>query len=174
MTVLSKSGLTSITPQWITNKMLLLLKSSKTASEAALLVITSSYPIGLLAGRQESRELGLIDGWHTTGELRRRTFIYWKVASDVMDWNRWTLDWETHSGFGGLGLWWGQMSTWHSCYRNMATSGNTFIGRGNVTHCIYGDVDQDDAEHTFFESIRWELGTIMMAPNLTSVMLRSE
>ena len=158
----------------------------RTVSEPAVLVISGIIPIDLLAWerkeiytkkdtvnvediRKQTRQ-NVIQKWQQRWNSERRGRWTARLITNINDWvqrEHGEINYYLTQLFSGHGYF--QMYLYH-------------IGKRENGKCMYGDSECDDANHTFFECVRWadernalknKLGN-MNADNIVSCMLRSE
>lgn len=132
----------------------------RTVSVAAVLVISSSVPIDLMAA--ERRRVWLkrqINGVGKTEreEARLQTLQEWQHHWNTDTSGRWTARlipdvsvWVNRK-FGEVDYYLTQMLSGHGYF-------GKYLHRMKIRerpNCIYCDADEDDAEHTFFDCSRW-------------------
>lgn len=164
----------------------------RTVSEAAVLVISRSIPIDLLAA--ERKNLWALkknvdaaddnDRTNTRGNMRTRTIQRWQERWSSEITSRWTaklipqIDVWFDRPFGEVDYHLTQLLSGHGYFRKYLCN----IGKADSPDCIYGDATIDDANHTFFMCERWknerecieaELGRLN-AENIIEKMLISE
>lgn len=158
----------------------------RTVSEAAVLVISGTIPIDLLA--RERRQFWLRKNDETRSDtrqdLRAHTIHLWQERWTAETKGRWTAKiipdvgkWHSRS-FGEVNYYITQMLSGHGYFRKYLFN----IGKAENADCIYGDEPFDDANHTFFLCVRWraerkaiedKLGPLT-AQNVAEKMLTSE
>lgn len=133
----------------------------RTVSEAAVLVISGTIPIDLLAEeRKRAWELKKENNTDstTTQEIRIQTLRRWQDRWDTDTKGRWTaklvpnLDRWYNRKFGEVNFYVTQFLSGHGYFRKYLHR----MGKVERPDCIYGDGQQDDAEHTFFQCARWQ------------------
>lgn len=133
----------------------------RTVSEPAVLVISGSIPIDLLAGERkalwlERKQTGRISG-QIAKAARARTVQKWQDRWIRESRGRWTAKLITD-----LNGWLNREHGEVNYYLTQILSGHGYfseylhkMGKVNTPICIYGDNSIDDAEHTLFECERW-------------------
>lgn len=132
----------------------------RTVSGAAVLVISSTIPIDLLAQERKAywdakqRAAEPPDRRAARTETLRRWQQKWAGGAD----SQWTrrlisnlIRWVERN-FGEVDYYVTQLLSGHGYFRK-------YLFRRGITddpRCIYGDADLDDAEHTFFHCKKWE------------------
>lgn len=158
----------------------------RTVSEAAVLVIGSSIPIGLLATERKKRwdQKHWTEGRLTTRELRGQSIEQWQQMWQNQTHGRWTarlipnLTVWVDRAFGEVNYYLTQLLSGHGYFRKYLYR----IGKCDSPCCIYGDAELDDAEHTFFECCKWQQERArieasygpLTAQNVIGIMLESE
>ena len=132
----------------------------RTVSGAASLVIAGTAPIDLLAAERKKKW----DAKQGNGpeinkeELRRATMITWQERWNRDPKGRWTarlipdIELYTKRRFGEVNYYLTQAFSGHGYFRKYLHK----MGKARHSACIYGDSDEDDAEHTIFECSRWQ------------------
>lgn len=140
----------------------------RTVSEAAVLVISGTIPVDLLA--RERRELWMHKrrteiedaANDSANDARRgfrvRTFQLWQERWATATKGRWTAKlipdvekWCSRP-FGEVNYYITQLLSGHGYFRKYLYN----IKKAENKECIYGDAPIDDANHTFFECERWK------------------
>lgn len=91
--------------------------------------------------------------------IRKETEEIWQIKWETSIESRWTFSWLPNvslikdSGFAKVDYYVTQVLTGHGCFRAFLHS----IQRANTPNCWFGCEAPDDAEHTFFRCIRWEI-----------------
>lgn len=141
----------------------------RTVSEAAVLIISGTIPIDLLA--RERKELWDLKKSETNDtddhtrdrtntrrqQARARTLQIWQErwASEAK--GKWTkrlipnIDKWYDRKFGEVNYYITQMLSGHGYFYKYLNK----IGKAETAECIYGDAPIDDADHTFFKCERW-------------------
>ena len=131
----------------------------RTVSEPAVLVIAGVMPIDLMARErkqayQRKPELGNIAA---ASEAREHAPHTWKERWEHESRGRWTArlvgnlrGWLDRK-HGEVNYYLTQLLTGHGYFRGYLYK----IGKVASAACLYGDSEEDDANHTFFECSRW-------------------
>ncbi|GBP17633.1 Retrovirus-related Pol polyprotein from type-1 retrotransposable element R1 2 [Eumeta japonica] len=130
----------------------------RTVSGAAVLVISGVVPVDLLAlERKEAWELKKQNVNFCATELRSPTIQRWN-RWQIEDYGTWTKklisnieDWIKKK-FGETNYFLTQFLAGHGYFRKYLHR----MGKINDPSCIYCDCINDDAEHTFFNCVRWQ------------------
>jgi len=133
--------------------------SYRTASQAAVLVISGTIPIDLLVLERRRIWLHKDDTVNrpTKEEIRSETIQTWQERWQNERYGRWTarlipeLNSWINRNFGEVNYYITQFLTGHGYFRKYLNR----IGKAESPDCIYGDSDADDAEHTFFKCQKW-------------------
>ena len=157
----------------------------RTVSEAAIMVISGTVPIDLLAKERRKRWLARQENAENTrGEIRQQTLCEWQHRWDSELRGRWTakiirnIPLWTERKFGEVNFYLTQFLSGHGYFCKYLYR----MGKINSAACIYGDADEDDAEHTVFCCMKYEnersevtrkLGHISVN-NIINKMLASE
>nr|AMS38369.1 hypothetical protein [Bactrocera tryoni] len=159
----------------------------RTVSGDAILVISGNAPIDLLAyERKKLWELKKSSDNNKSAiqQIRKDTITTWQQRWENESRGRWTarlikdLDLWTSRKFGEVDFYTTQLLSGHGYFKKYLHR----MGKVEEPSCLYNDATEDDAEHTFFECVRWQgertavedlVGPIN-ADNLVSVMLESE
>lgn len=158
----------------------------RTVSEAAVLVISSTIPIELVAAERKKRweQKYYSEGRLTANEVRAHSMEQWQSMWQNQTCGRWTAKlipnlavWVNRS-FGEVNYYLTQLLSGHGYFRKYLHR----MGKCDGPSCIYGDADIDDAEHTFFNCCKWreERRNIEMnygpltTHSVVEIMLRNE
>lgn len=133
----------------------------RTVSEVAVLVISGTTPIDLLA--YERKKIWVLKKMNknmktTAQETKLDTLRQWQERWNTNTRGRWTaklipdLDTWLNRGFGEVNYYLTQFLSGHGYFRKYLCT----VGKVETPQCIYGDSELDDAEHTFFQCTRWK------------------
>ena len=131
----------------------------RTVSESAVMVISGTIPIDLLVLERERkwRQKNNIEQPMSQQSIRQRTLQTWQQRWQGERYGRWTArlipNISTWMGrnFGEVNYYLTQFISGHGYFRKYLYR----MGKATSPSCIYGDSNEDDAEHTFFECNRW-------------------
>ena len=132
--------------------------SYRTVSLAAVLVISSTIPIDLLV--LERRKLWANKNGEnriTKEEARAETILAWQERWQNETYGRWTarlipeLKAWLERKVGEVNFYITQFLSGHGYFQKYLNK----MRKTEHPGCIYGDADDDDAEHTFFHCQRW-------------------
>lgn len=159
----------------------------RTVSAAATLVIAGVMPIDLMAKeRKELYELKRTHEYNTQAakELKESMMSTWQDRWRNDNRGRWTarliphlIEWLERK-HGEVNYYLTQLLTGHGYFRRYLHR----MGKCRDARCIYGDAENDDAEHTFFECVQWHtlrselfnaVGALT-AENIVQKMIESE
>ena len=156
----------------------------RTVSEQAILVISGSIPIDILA--EERKKIWILKNNSqnvSTDTVREETLQKWQSRWETSETGRWTANIITN-----VKVWMERKHGETNYYLTQMLSGHGYfqkylhkMGKTGSPICIYDDKCIDDAEHTFFECERWKeerlilqqnVGAVTVA-NIVDIMLRN-
>lgn len=161
----------------------------RTVSEPAVLVISGTIPIDLLAEERKAlwrtrTQISRINEETTPSEARAQIMQRWQDRWNSESRSRWTarlitdLDKWVNRKHGEINYYVTQMLSGHGYFLQYLHR----MGKVDSAICIYGDDCVDDAEHTFFRCIRWrterqsvgEIAGEITPENIVNLMLKNE
>lgn len=161
----------------------------RTVSEPAVLVISATIPIDLLAEERKElwrirRQIQRTNRETRTREARAQTMQRWQDRWNSESRGRWTarlitdLDKWVNRKHGEINYFVTQMLSGHGYFLQYLHR----MGKVDRAVCIYGDNCVDDAEHTFFRCERWrierqsveEIAGEISPENIVNLMLENE
>lgn len=130
----------------------------RTVSEPAVLVISGNIPIDLLARERKKIYSAKLENLPLDKKhIREQTIQRWQERWDQESRARWTRrlipnlePWVARRS-GEVNYYLTQMLTGHGYFRKYLHRMN----KADQPSCLYGDAEEDDAEHTFFRCNRW-------------------
>ena len=133
----------------------------RTVSGAAIEVIAGVIPIDILAfERNKLWNLRVNEDLRpeTAAQERQHAIARWQSRWDAETRGRWTAkliprieEWLNRRR-GEVSYYMTQFLSGHGYFRKYLNR----LGKAGSPNCIYGDAEEDDAKHTFFECRRWE------------------